>query len=222
MLKQHVALLAPFALIVASTACGGASSTTGEDGQGQTQANKADNTEQVATSQSDLRPGGEHGEGAQGGGGERGGVVPGGGERGGERGGVVPGGGERGGERGGVVPGGGERGGERGGVVPGGGERGGERGGVVPGEGERGGERGGVFGGRGERRGERGEGFRHGWVNGRWAPGWGWSHGQWIVGGGDQYTCVSDPDCAGPLGPGVAICSYDPTVALGYCIAPNW
>jgi hypothetical protein len=55
-----------------------------------------------------------------------------------------------------------------------------------------------------------------------WAPGWGWSHGVWVAGGTGQYTCVTDVDCAGPLGTGVAVCSYDPAVALGYCVGPSW
>jgi hypothetical protein len=65
-------------------------------------------------------------------------------------------------------------------------------------------------------------GVRRGWVGGRWAPGWGWSHGVWVVGGTGQYPCVSDIDCAGPLGPSVAVCDYEPTLGLGQCVAPNW
>jgi hypothetical protein len=84
-----------------------------------------------------------------------------------------------------------------------------------------GGAHGGDFHGDGDR--DHHGGVHHGWFGGRWVPGnWGWANGQWVVGGGVQYTCVVDDDCVGPLGPGVAVCSYDPMVALGYCIAPNW
>ena len=68
----------------------------------------------------------------------------------------------------------------------------------------------------------RGPGFRRGWVNGRWAPGWGWNRGVWVVGGGVQYSCATDVDCAATLGPGVAVCDFEPTVGLGQCVAPNW
>jgi hypothetical protein len=96
------------------------------------------------------------------------------------------------------------------------------RGGAVRGGAVVGG-RGVVAGGRGVVAGGRGVVVgRRGWVGGRWAPGWGWVNGQWIAGGAGQYTCVTDLDCVGPLGPNVAVCSYDPALALGYCIAPNW
>src|SRR5258708_37269457 len=58
MLKEGIALLGPFALIVAATACGGASSSSGEDEQGKPRVNSADNTghgvagERVASSES--------------------------------------------------------------------------------------------------------------------------------------------------------------------------
>jgi hypothetical protein len=58
--------------------------------------------------------------------------------------------------------------------------------------------------------------------HGRWSPGWGWKDGRWIIGGTVQYTCVTDTDCIGPLGAGVAVCSFDPAVAIGFCIAANW
>lgn len=70
-------------------------------------------------------------------------------------------------------------------------------------------------------RGGRG-GFYRGWSNGRWAPGWGWANGTWVVGGGAQYSCVVDADCVGAVGPNVAVCDFDPTVNLGYCVAPTW
>jgi hypothetical protein len=68
----------------------------------------------------------------------------------------------------------------------------------------------------------RGRGFRRGWVNGRWAPGWGWNRGVWVAGGAAQYSCVTDVDCAAALGPGVAVCDFEPLVGLGQCVAPNW
>jgi hypothetical protein len=173
MLKRF-SLLAPCALIVAASACGGESlSTTGED-------------EQVPT-QAQVR-------GGQGGGGDmRGGEIQGGEGRGGE----FPGGAGRGGEgRGGEGRGGEGRGGEgRGGEGRGGEGRGGEG---------------------------HGRGHRHGWVDGRWAPGWGWSNGVWIEGGTGQYSCVTDADCFRTLGPDVAICDFEPTVGLGQCVSPNW
>ncbi len=99
----------------------------------------------------------------------------------------------------------------------------GGRGVVAGGRGVAVGGRGVAVGGRGVYAGGgRAVGVRRGWVGGRWAPGWGWSGGRWIVGGGAQYTCVTNLDCAGPLGPGVAVCSYDPAVALGYCVSPGW
>ena len=103
----------------------------------------------------------------------------------------------------------------RGGEMQGGEGRGGE----FQGNEGRGNEgRGGEFhGGEG-----RGRGHRHGRVDGRWAPGWGWSNGIWIEGGTGQYPCVSDNDCAGPLGPSVAICDFNPTVGLGQCVSPSW
>jgi hypothetical protein len=174
MLKQAIAAiasLAPFALVVAATACGGASSSTsGEDEQGDPQASIAGDgvaDEQVASTESELRR-----------------------------------------------VGGGAAAGR--GVVAGG------RGVVVGGRGVAVGGRGVAVGGRGVVAGGRAVGVRRGWVGGRWAPGWGWSGGRWIVGGGAQYTCVTNLDCVGPLGSGVAICSYDPAVALGYCVAPSW
>jgi len=206
MLKQAMALLAPVALIVAASACGSpSSSATGEDEQGN----------RVESTSSAVRQGGTGG-GDQGGGNTRGpsggGVVgagnvpgPSGGAGGG--GGNVPGPGLGGGGPGGNVP------------VPGGGAFGG-RGDHGPGHHEHGG--GGGYGRGGHEHGPWGARSHRGWVHGRWAPGWGWSNGQWILGGTSQLTCVSDADCIGPLGPGVAVCSYDPTIALGYCIAPSW
>ena len=178
MLKK-TELVAPFAVIVVATACGGESpSASGEGEQGTPQAKGAEDLrstgdgvtdEQLADSESELRA--------------VGGV-----------------------RRGGAVAVGGR------GVAVGG------RGVAVGGRGVAVGGRGVAVGGRGVAVG----GVRRGWVGGRWAPGWGWSHGAWVVGGGGQYTCVHDLDCAGPLGPGVAVCSFDPSVGLGYCIAPNW
>ena len=166
MLKK-AAMLAPFAVLVVATACGGESaSTSGEGEQGTPQANGAEDLkgaengvtdEQLADSESELR-------GAAVGGVRRGGAV------------------------------------------------------AVGGRGVAVGGRGVAVGGRGVAVG----GVRRGWVGGRWAPGWGWSHGAWVVGGGGQYTCVHDLDCAGPLGPGVAVCSFDPSIGLGYCVAPTW
>jgi hypothetical protein len=65
-------------------------------------------------------------------------------------------------------------------------------------------------------------GVRRGWVNGVWAPGWGWNSGVWVVGGGVQYACTTDLDCASQLGPRVAVCDFEPTVGLGQCVAPGW
>jgi hypothetical protein len=182
MLKQ-IALLAPFALVVAATACVGESSS--EDEQATPQANSADEAltsagegvadEPVASSESDLRAGGVRA------GGVRGGAVRVGGVRGGAVGAV------------GAVGVGGVR---RGAVGVGGARWGGVRGGVV--------------------------GVRRGWVNGVWAPGWGWNRGVWVVGGGLQYSCTTDVDCAAQLGPGVAVCSFEPTVGLGQCVGPGW
>jgi hypothetical protein len=42
------------------------------------------------------------------------------------------------------------------------------------------------------------------------------------VGGTVQYSCVTDVDCDATLGPGVAVCDFEPTVGLGQCVAPNW
>jgi hypothetical protein len=89
--------------------------------------------------------------------------------------------------------------------------RGAVRGGAVRGGAVRGG---GFYGGRVH--------VHRGWVNGRWAPGWGWSGGRWIVGGVTQISCVVDDDCMASLGAGVAVCSYDPSVALGYCVGASW
>jgi hypothetical protein len=43
-----------------------------------------------------------------------------------------------------------------------------------------------------------------------------------VVGGTTQYSCVTDVDCAATLGPGVAVCDFEPIVGLGQCVAPNW
>jgi hypothetical protein len=72
------------------------------------------------------------------------------------------------------------------------------------------------FGGR------RVVGVRRGWVNGVWAPGWGWANGAWVSGATVQYSCMTDDDCAAQLGPGVAVCSYEPTYNQGQCVAPGW
>jgi hypothetical protein len=178
MLKK-AALLAPFALIVVATACGGESpSTNGEGEQGAPQANGADGLrssgdgvtdEQLADSESELR--------------------------------------------------GAAVGVRRGGVAVGG------RGVAVGGRGVAVGGRGVAVGGRGVAVGGRGVavgGVRRGWVGGAWAPGWGWRNGVWVVGGTGQYSCVHDIDCAGPLGPGVAVCDFEPSLGLGQCVAPNW
>jgi hypothetical protein len=179
MLKR-VALLAPFALIVAAASCAG-ESPSGEDDQGAPQANSVG--EALTGTGGGIKP-------------PTGSVPPGGG-------GVVP-------PIGSVPPGGG-------GVVP-------PIGSVPPDVGVRppigsippgGGVRPGVGWGRGR-------GFRRGWVNGRWAPGWGWNQGVWVVGGTIQYPCTTDFDCATILGPRVAVCDFEPMVGLGQCVAPNW
>jgi hypothetical protein len=42
------------------------------------------------------------------------------------------------------------------------------------------------------------------------------------VGGTVQYQCATDFDCDATLGPGVAVCDFEPAVSLGQCVEPNW
>jgi hypothetical protein len=59
-------------------------------------------------------------------------------------------------------------------------------------------------------------------VNGAWSPGWGWVGTRWVIGGTSQIRCFADLDCTAQLGPGVAVCMYEPLASLGYCVAPTW
>jgi hypothetical protein len=223
MLKR-VALLAPFALIVAAAACG-VESSSGEDDQGAPQANSVG--EALTHTGGGVQP--PIGSVPPGGGGVQppiGSVPPGGGVGVQPPIGSVPPGGGVGVQPpigsvppdvgvqppiGSVPPGGGVQP-PIGSVPPGGGGVRPPIGSVPPGAG---GVRPGVGWGRGR-------GLRRGWVNGRWAPGWGWNQGVWVVGGTVQYPCTTDFDCAVTLGPRVAVCDFEPTVGLGQCVAPNW